>query len=183
MGVQVPDDLITDCVRLCCSPVPAGKRPFGHRAGCAEQGPGQVRATPATRSTWTRPTGVAKSAGTSGGTSKLHRITGDRTWRWCGRVTGGRCPRSCHAGAASCIGSWWRRCRVGGRGRGSNTRIAERMHDPRVKVGQGLAYAFTSQTFGDRLGHGRMTPGLGCNVINQYPDPWSCCRSMVLLKD
>ena len=35
-------------------------------------------------------------------------------------------------------------------------------------------YVFTSQTFGDRLGHGRMIPGLGCNVINQYPDPWSC---------
>ena len=44
----------------------------------------------ATRSTWKRPTGVARSAGTWGNTSRSFLITAARTWPWFGRVgTGG----------------------------------------------------------------------------------------------
>jgi enterochelin esterase-like enzyme len=45
--------------------------------------------------TWTRPTGVVKSAGTWDGTSRLLRTTGDRTWRWCGPDGDGRCLGWC----------------------------------------------------------------------------------------
>ena len=42
--------------------------------------------------------------------------------------------------------------------------LAERILDPGIKVGQSLEYVFTGQTFGDRLGHGRMIPPAGAEV-------------------
>ena len=120
IGIQVPDSLVMDCVRLCCSLCLLENDPSASFPPMCWPTIGPSTRPAATRSTWTRPIAVARSAGTWGSTSRSSRTTAARTWLWFGRAGGGRCLGLCPGRAASCIGRRWRRCRAGlGLGEGS----------------------------------------------------------------
>lgn len=65
------------------------------------------------RSMWKRLIGVGRSAGMSDGKSRSPRTSAVPTWRWYGQERDERCLGSCLDGEVSCIGKWWRSCRVG----------------------------------------------------------------------
>jgi hypothetical protein len=104
IGVQIPKTLIDDtydCAARCACW--RTTRRSSSRMCCPRTA---TSSRPALMTgTWTRPTGVVKSAGTWDGTSKSPRTTAGRTWRWCGPDGDGRCPRLCRGGAPWCIGS------------------------------------------------------------------------------
>lgn len=53
--------------------------------------------------------------------------------------------------------------------------LAERVFDPRIKVGQGLEYVLTGQTSWHRLRHGRMILAAGAEVSKWHaPSPGRC---------
>ena len=114
IGVQVPHELITDCVRLCCSL-------------CLLENDPEIISP----DVLTKDRDKFDQTGDQKYVEKAHR-RGKVGWdvgrhvevaphyrrphmmlAWTGRA--GRCPRSCRGGAASCIAARWKRCRAGGR--------------------------------------------------------------------
>ena len=94
IGVQVPDSLVMDCVRLCCSLCLLENDPSIISPDVLADYRAKFEAS-GDQKTWTRPIAVVKSAGTSVAISRSSPITGARTWPWFGQDTGRVVPRDC----------------------------------------------------------------------------------------
>ena len=103
IGIVIPDNLVTDCIRLCCSLCLLENDPSVISPDVLADDRAKYEASGDERYV-SKPIGVARWGGTLDIDWKWCRTTAARTWPWCGRGKGGRCRRSCPGEGAWCIG-------------------------------------------------------------------------------
>ena len=113
IGIVIPDSLVTDCVRLCCSLCLLENDPSVISPDVLADDRARFE-RPATRSTSVKPIGVEKWVGTWGSRSRCTALPPPaHGFGVDGQGSGGASDRS-QSGERSSIGRWWRRCQWGG---------------------------------------------------------------------